>query len=81
MNTKLVESLAEIIRSLTSEERSLLEAHLHSTPAAPSPIPDSEPILRGSTAEDLLQFAGTWEGDDLEECLQLVYKTRSKAKF
>jgi hypothetical protein len=34
-----------------------------------------------STARSLLQFAGTWEGDDLEECLQLVYETRSKARF
>jgi predicted amidophosphoribosyltransferase len=29
-----------------------------------------------STAESLLKYAGTWEGDDFEECLQLVYDTR-----
>jgi hypothetical protein len=39
------------------------------------------PILRGSKAEDLLKFAGTWQGDDFEECLQLVYETRSQAEF
>lgn len=44
-------------------------------------IQDSEPILRGSKAKDLLQFAGTWQGDDFEECLQLVYDTRSQAEF
>ncbi len=26
-------------------------------------------IRRGSTGQDLLKFAGTWHGDDLEECL------------
>ncbi|HBL10659.1 MAG TPA: hypothetical protein DD379_04485 [Cyanobacteria bacterium UBA11162] len=45
------------------------------------PIHDGEPILRGSKAKDLLKFAGTWQGDDFEECLQLVYDTRSQAEF
>ncbi|MEH2294526.1 MAG: hypothetical protein V7K31_15800 [Nostoc sp.] len=44
-------------------------------------IQEATPILRGSKAEDLLKFAGTWQGDDFEECLQLVYKTRSPAEF
>jgi Protein of unknown function (DUF2281) len=37
--------------------------------------------LRGSTAEDLLEFAGTWEGDDIRECLQLVHDTRMPLEF
>lgn len=45
------------------------------------PTQDGEPILRGSKAKDLLKFAGTWQGDDFEECLQLVYDTRSHAEF
>ena len=44
-------------------------------------IQEATPILRGSKAEDLLKFAGTWQGDDFEECLQLVDETRSKAEF
>ncbi|BBD68790.1 hypothetical protein NIES4072_38840 [Nostoc commune NIES-4072] len=44
-------------------------------------IHEATPILRGSKAEDLLKFAGTWQGDDFEECLQLVYETRSSAEF
>ena len=32
-------------------------------------------------ASALLQFAGTWVGDDLQECLELVYLTRGKAQF
>ncbi|MEH1997340.1 MAG: hypothetical protein V7L00_00930 [Nostoc sp.] len=38
-------------------------------------------IRRGSTGQDLLKFAGTWDGDDLEECLAFLDATRSKAKF
>jgi hypothetical protein len=34
-----------------------------------------------STAGSLLKYAGTWEGDDLEECLRLVYENRLKARF
>jgi hypothetical protein len=30
-----------------------------------------------TTLGDLLQFAGTWQGDDLKECLDLVYQSRS----
>jgi hypothetical protein len=40
-----------------------------------------EPILRGSKAKDILKFAGTWQGDDFLECLQLVYNTRSQSEF
>ena len=39
------------------------------------------PIKRGSKAVDLLKFAGTWQGNDLEECLRFVQETRSKAQF
>jgi hypothetical protein len=38
-------------------------------------------IRRSSTGQDLLKFAGTWHGDDLEECLAFLHATRSKAKF
>ena len=31
-----------------------------------------------STAASLLKYAGTWQGDDLEECLRLVYETRGR---
>ncbi|MUG90986.1 DUF2281 domain-containing protein [Scytonema sp. UIC 10036] len=34
-----------------------------------------------STAEDLLEFAGTWEGNDIRECLQLVHDTRMPLEF
>lgn len=39
------------------------------------------PIKRGTKAGDVLKFAGTWQGNDLEECLRFVNETRSKAEF
>lgn len=53
-------------------------------PADVSPVLEAEagePILRGSTGADLVQFVGAWQGDDFETCLQAVYKTRSPAEF
>jgi type I restriction enzyme, R subunit len=38
-------------------------------------------VWRGSKAGDLLKFARTWVGNDLEECLQAVYENRSEAEF
>ena len=42
---------------------------------------DSNLNKNKSTAKDLLKFAGTWYGDDLEECLKEVYKTRGETTF
>jgi hypothetical protein len=41
--------------------------------------PSGEPIRRGNKLGDLAEFAGIWAGDDLEECLEMVYATRSKS--
>ncbi|MBW4476863.1 MAG: hypothetical protein KME54_08305 [Tolypothrix brevis GSE-NOS-MK-07-07A] len=38
-------------------------------------------IRRDSTGQDLLKFAGSWLGNDLETCLEFLDATRSKAKF
>lgn len=43
--------------------------------------PETPPSKSNSTAESLSKYAQTWEGDDLEECLRLVYDTRSPLKF
>ncbi len=32
-------------------------------------------------SDDLLAFAGTWAGDDLEQCLEEVYASRTEAVF
>ena len=33
-----------------------------------------------ASGRSILRHAGTWVGDDLEDCLQLVYSTRGKVK-
>ena len=35
------------------------------------------PIERGRKAQDLLKHTGKWQGEDIEECLNYVRKTRS----
>jgi hypothetical protein len=45
------------------------------------PYPGVAPDKRPSTGASLLKFAGTWEGDDLPEVLELMRQTRSLAKF
>jgi hypothetical protein len=35
----------------------------------------------GASLLEHLKKIGSWEGDDFEECLKIVYATRSKAKF
>lgn len=57
--------------------RSRKASKQHQTPELPS----GTPILRGAKLGDLLKFAGTWVGDDLEDCLETVYATRSQATF
>jgi hypothetical protein len=36
---------------------------------------------KDSTARKILKFAGTWQGNDLEECLEEVYRTRGETIF
>jgi hypothetical protein len=45
------------------------------------PYPGVPADQRPSTGASLLKYAGTWVGDDLEECLQAVYDARLPAKF
>ena len=39
------------------------------------------PLKRDKEASDLLRHVGTWQGDDLAECLDFVRETRSKTEF
>lgn len=55
----------------------------------PTPLSDStetpgvqeQLTYRPASGRSILRHAGTWSGDDFEECLQFVYATRGKAKF
>ena len=46
-------------------------------------IPDTQPtaIRRDKHAQDLLKHAHTWQGDDLEACLDFAIETRSESQF
>lgn len=51
-------------------------------PDAPEPKSnETYAPLRPSSGRSLLRHAGTWAGDDFEECLQLVYDTRAPLEF
>ena len=42
---------------------------------------EAEQAYRPASGRSILRHAGTWAGDDFEECLEMVYATRGKAKF
>jgi hypothetical protein len=48
---------------------------------AQRPLRRLKPVKRAAKAIDLLKFAGTWQGNDLEECFRVVHETRSKSQF
>jgi transcriptional regulator with XRE-family HTH domain len=69
----------EAIASLPRLARQRLRAR--SSEPGPRPVRGEGSVRRFSTASDLLKHAGTWVGSDLENCLELVYATRSRVKF
>ncbi|MEA5569367.1 DUF2281 domain-containing protein [Anabaena sp. UHCC 0399] len=46
-----------------------------------TPTDSSQLPYRPASGRSILRHAGTWAGDDFDECLQSVYATRGKAKF
>ncbi|MCL1466369.1 hypothetical protein [Argonema galeatum] len=80
---QLLAAIETATESILEETLEYLQTRKNASAIKPAdlPIQDGEPILRGSKAKDLLKFAGTWQGDDFEKCLQLVYDTRSQAEF
>ncbi|MBP0030836.1 hypothetical protein [Roseofilum sp. Guam] len=51
-------------------------SHPPQTPSSEKPS-----SFRPASGHSLLRHAGTWAGNDLEECLESVYKTRSPLEF
>lgn len=82
---ELRQKIEQQLAQLPPEQLSLVSEFLDSLQDKGSishrPLRRLSPIKRESKAVDLLEFAGTWQGDDLEECLRFVYETRSKAQF
>jgi hypothetical protein len=86
IKAKLIEAMETVPDSILEQTLDYLE-YLKTREQKPQtlsqqvPPKEGEPILRGSKAKDLLKFANTWQGNDFEECLQLVYDTRSQTEF
>jgi hypothetical protein len=79
------QKIEQQLAGLSPDKLSLVSDFLDSLQAENAivqrPLRRLAPIKRGNKAGDLLKFAGTWQGDDLEKCLRLVHETRSKSKF
>ncbi|GAB4294462.1 MAG: hypothetical protein Fur0025_31160 [Oscillatoriaceae cyanobacterium] len=86
MNTaQLRQKVASQLNNLSPERLALVSEFLDSLEAAETTQASSlrklPPLKRGKTAKNFLKFAGTWQGDDLEKCLDSVYEARSKTQF
>lgn len=45
------------------------------------PLQRAEPLRQDTKGRELSNFIGTWQGNDLEECLRFVQETRSQSEF
>lgn len=81
LRQKIEQQLAQLPPDQLSLVSDFLDALQTRENKSDRPLRRLAPIKRGSKAVDLLKFAGTWQGDDLEECLQFVSETRSKTQF
>ncbi|WP_414545042.1 DUF2281 domain-containing protein [Nostoc sp. CCY0012] len=85
----LLEETLDFLRFLKTKQ----EADKKDTPVSPVKLEDTQQLPESNSTENsqlpyrpasgrsILRHAGTWEGDDFQECLQSVYATRGKAKF
>ncbi|WP_448270526.1 DUF2281 domain-containing protein [Nostoc sp. DSM 114159] len=75
-DTILAETL-DFIRFLKTKETQQTQSVSEVAPSAAHTTVNST----GRSLLEHLKTIGKWEGDDLQECLELVYATRGKAKF
>ncbi|MDZ8134034.1 MAG: DUF2281 domain-containing protein [Nostoc sp. DedQUE04] len=68
----LLQEILDFVQSLQAKH----EKNSISSDTQPDQMLITEHTLTGSTAEDLLEFIGIWEGSDIKECLQLVHDSR-----
>jgi hypothetical protein len=82
------ELLTEALDLIRSIKVNYTMRELESSKLEPTPSSDftkmgnkEQLTYRPASGRSILRYAGTWSGDDFEECLQAVYTTRGKAKF
>lgn len=81
LRQKIEQQLAQLPPDQLSIVSDFLDSLQVKSTTKQHPLRRVAPIKRGTKAGDLLKFAGTWQGNDIEECLRLVHETRSKAQF
>ncbi|KYC37807.1 hypothetical protein WA1_04660 [Scytonema hofmannii PCC 7110] len=83
---ELVSEALDLIRSLTvnytkNKLEPVQQEFIPVTDSTETAGDKEQLTYRPASGRSILRHAGTWEGDDFEECLQSVYATRGKAKF
>ncbi|MEI2580451.1 hypothetical protein [Scytonema sp. PRP1] len=81
LRQKIEQQLAQLPPEQLSLVSDFLDSLQSKSTMSQRPLRRLAPIKRGTKAGELLKFAGTWQGNDLEDCLRLVKETRSKAQF
>ncbi|MHC0068233.1 DUF2281 domain-containing protein [Nostoc sp. UIC 10890] len=79
-----IESTSDTILTETLDFLRFLKTKETQTQPVSSVADSADQTPVNSTGRSLLEHLktiGKWEGDDLQECLELVYATRGKAKF
>lgn len=89
----LLEETLDFLRLLktkqAAEEKDTQPLHIQPETAGYNPqnqphensTDSSQLPYRPASGRSILRHAGTWAGDDFDECLKSVYATRGKAKF
>ncbi|BAY31808.1 hypothetical protein NIES2107_36940 [Nostoc carneum NIES-2107] len=83
----LLEETLDFLRFLKLKQESVRKAQepphqtVETTGADTQPSNSPQLAYRPASGNSILRHAGTWSGDDFDECLQSVYATRGKAKF
>ncbi|MBD2248147.1 DUF2281 domain-containing protein [Nostoc sp. FACHB-892] len=79
-----IESTSDTILTETLDFLRFLKTKETQTQPVSSVADSADHTPVNSTGRSLLEHLktiGKWSGDDLQECLELVYATRGKAKF
>ncbi|MBD2414821.1 DUF2281 domain-containing protein [Nostoc calcicola FACHB-389] len=79
-----IESTSDTILTETLDFLRFLKTKETQTQPVSSVADSTDHTPVNSTGRSLLEHLktiGKWSGDDLQECLELVYATRGKAKF
>ncbi len=67
-------AMKQTVHCLTAED-------ISATDFKKKPLKKQFKAVKKSSASSLLKYAGTWSGDDFEQCLEELYLVRGEAKF